>query len=89
MRLSQILDMYYSHEGVSFDPNVKACNRQALFNQLFTSSMLLTEASRFARVLALRQITMYVPSEEMDRITQAAVAAFVSYVRKYFNPSND
>ncbi|KAL0851229.1 hypothetical protein ABMA28_007073 [Loxostege sticticalis] len=80
LRLSQILDMYYSHEGVSFDSNVRACNRQALFNQIFTSSSLLSEASRFARVLALRQITMYVPSEEMDRITRAAVEAFVSYV---------
>ncbi|XP_063821116.1 uncharacterized protein LOC135071258 [Ostrinia nubilalis] len=80
LRLSQILDMYYSHEGVSFDPSVKACNRQALFNQLFTGPMLLTEASRFARVLALRQITVYVAGDEMDRITEAAVAAFISYV---------
>lgn len=80
LRLSQIIDMYYSNEGVSFDPTVKACNRQTLFSNMFNSSDLLTEASRFAYVLSLRQITVYIPVEEMERITEAAVTAFVNYL---------
>lgn len=82
LRLSQVIDMYYSHEGVSFDPRVKACNRQSLFNSIFTSSTFLAESTRFARVLSLRQIMVYLPAAEIDRITEAAVASFMSYVRK-------
>jgi hypothetical protein len=29
MRLSQLLEMYYSDRGVSFDPQYRACERQA------------------------------------------------------------
>lgn len=31
LRLSQILKMYYSHEGVTFNTNVKACDRAQTF----------------------------------------------------------
>lgn len=77
--------MYYSNEGVSFEPTVKACNRESLFTNIFNSSDLNTEASRFAHVLSLRQITVYIPVEEMERITDAAVTAFTTYLRKYIH----
>ncbi|XP_049877861.1 uncharacterized protein LOC126375058 [Pectinophora gossypiella] len=80
LRLSQVIDMYYSEGGVSFEPSVKACNRQALFNKIFSNEALSTETARFAHVLSLRQITVYIPVEEMERITTAAVTAFVNYV---------
>lgn len=83
LRLSQIIEMYYSNEGVSFNSTVKACNRQSLFLQLFDSNDLYREASRFAHVLSLRQITVYIPVEEMERITNAAVTAFTTYLRKF------
>lgn len=82
LRLSQIIEMYYSHGGVSFDPEVKACNRQHLYTELFKTTDLFTETSRFAHVLSLRQITVYIPVEEMQRITNAAVDAFSGYVCK-------
>lgn len=75
--------MYYSHEGVSFDPNVKACNRRVLYTTMFNNTELFLETSRFAHVLSLRQITVYIPVEEMQRITNAAVDAFSSYVCKF------
>ncbi|KAI5640520.1 hypothetical protein NE865_07065 [Phthorimaea operculella] len=80
LRLSQVIDMYYSAGGVSFDPSVKACNRQVLFSNIFNSVELQTQASRFAHVLSLRQITVYIPVEEIERITDAAVTAFTNYV---------
>nr|XP_037867187.1 uncharacterized protein LOC101741587 isoform X3 [Bombyx mori] len=80
LRLSQVIDMYYSNEGVSFDPNVKACNRLSLFTDVFDSSDLKTEVARFASVLSLRQITVYIPQDEMERITEAAVTAFTDYL---------
>ncbi|KAM3967569.1 uncharacterized protein ACR2FA_010888 [Aphomia sociella] len=87
LRLSQILDMYYSDEGVSFNNTVRACARHALFSSMFNMSQVLTETSRLARVLSLRQSTVYVPVEEMDRISEAVVTAFENHLstilRKY------
>lgn len=75
--------MYYSNEGVSFDPSIKACNRQNLFSDIVNKGDLLVETSRFAHVLSLRQITVYVPVEEMERMAVAAVNAFMDYAREY------
>lgn len=75
--------MYYSDEGVSFQPTVKACNRQALFNTIFNSSDLLQETMRFASILSLHQISVYIPVEEMERLANAAVTAFENYLREY------
>ncbi|CAF4791555.1 unnamed protein product [Pieris macdunnoughi] len=80
LRLSQIIEMYYSNEGVSFDPKVRACNRQALFSSIVTKDELFRETSRLAHILSLRQITVYIPVDEMNRITEAAVTVFMDYV---------
>jgi hypothetical protein len=34
LRLSQLLDMYYSQRGVNFDPKYRACERQARLKEL-------------------------------------------------------
>ncbi|XP_052757792.1 uncharacterized protein LOC113518327 isoform X2 [Galleria mellonella] len=80
LRLSQVLEMYYSDEGVSFNTNVRACARQTLFKSMFNTSQILTETSRLARVLSLTQVSAYVPTEEMDRISKAVVTAFENYL---------
>ncbi|VVD01341.1 unnamed protein product [Leptidea sinapis] len=80
LRLSQIIEMYYTNEGVSFDPRVKACNRHALLSDIVTSQQLSVEASRLAHILSLRQITVYIPVEELNRITESAVTVLMSYL---------
>ncbi|CAB3239919.1 unnamed protein product [Arctia plantaginis] len=89
LRLSQVLDMYYSNDGVSFEPTVRACNRRTLFNNLFNSTDLVTEASKFAYVLSLRQITVYMPVQEMERITNAAVTAFDNYLSAFLRQNHN
>ncbi|CAH2050321.1 unnamed protein product, partial [Iphiclides podalirius] len=80
LRSSQVIEMYYSNEGVSFDPTVRACNRLALYTNVVNRSVLATETLRFAHILSLTQITVYIPLEEMQRMTHAAVDAFMEYV---------
>jgi hypothetical protein len=41
LRLSQLLDMYYSHRGVNFDPEYRACERQARLKELQETNDLL------------------------------------------------
>jgi hypothetical protein len=41
LRLSQLLDMYYSHRGVNFDPRYRACERQARLKETVDTSGLL------------------------------------------------
>ncbi|XP_013175932.1 PREDICTED: uncharacterized protein LOC106124033 [Papilio xuthus] len=86
-RLSQVLDSYYSNDGVSFGPEVRACNRLALYNRVLNNTILASETLRFAQVLSLTQNTVYIPLEEMQRMSDAAVTAFIEYVpsvlRKY------
>ncbi|XP_013135275.1 PREDICTED: uncharacterized protein LOC106100794 [Papilio polytes] len=80
LRLSQVLDSYYSNDGVPFDPEVRACNRNTLYNKVLNSTLLTSETLRFAQVLSLTQNTVYIPLEEMQRMSDAAVTAFMEYV---------
>jgi hypothetical protein len=41
MRLSQLLEMYYSDRGVNFDPQYRACERQARLKDMQEASDLL------------------------------------------------
>lgn len=50
MRLSQLLDMYYSQRGV-FTSNVRACSRRALFTEVAPVAQMETQTTAFGLVL--------------------------------------
>lgn len=50
MRLSQLLDMYYSQRGV-FTSNVRACNRRSLFTEVAPVVQMEQQATAFGLVL--------------------------------------
>ncbi|GLV43133.1 uncharacterized protein CBL_14188 [Carabus blaptoides fortunei] len=55
LKLSQLLDMYYSHRG-TFDQDIKACRRGELYKQFVQIDRLKDQSYNFA--LALRNIKM-------------------------------
>lgn len=50
MRLSQLIDMYYSQRGV-FTSNVRACNRRGLFTEVAPVAHLEAQTNAFGLVL--------------------------------------
>lgn len=79
LRLSQIIEMYYSNEGVTFDPTIKACNRRIMFEKILNQEDLIRETVNFAQVLSLQQGTVFIPLTEMSSICESVVSAFIEY----------
>lgn len=50
LRLSQLLDMYYSNRGV-FSSDIKSCNRRGLFTKFVQPNQLLAQTIGFSTVL--------------------------------------
>ncbi|XP_021940956.1 uncharacterized protein LOC110840320 [Zootermopsis nevadensis] len=78
LRLSQLLDMYYSHRGVNFDPQYSACERQARLKELEeTSDLLQTETTNFARVLSYKSPeAVQISDEKIQEFSLKAVQAY-------------
>lgn len=83
LRLSQIIDIYYSNDGVTFNPNVKACNRESLFTEVLDLNILYKEVKDFSQILILRQGSVYIPPEILNEIAVIVVDAFIEYYREY------
>uniref|UniRef100_A0A6M2DZA1 VWFA domain-containing protein n=1 Tax=Xenopsylla cheopis TaxID=163159 RepID=A0A6M2DZA1_XENCH len=80
LKLSQVLDMYYSERGV-FSGEEKACKRQELFVKYAPSNTLKTQAASFTTVLE-KEINLKV-SLSQERIQEAAQKAadrLIAYV---------
>lgn len=80
MKLSQLLQMYYSHAGV-LDSGVKACNRKALFAEVAPLEEMKVQATTFAIVLN-KEIALRVTLEEeaISSYASRAADALAAYV---------
>lgn len=83
LRLSQVLRMYYSNNGV-LGTNIMACNRKQLFSTYAPSQTLQDQTAAFAQLLDREmqlQVTL-LPEAIVNFSTQAA-NALSNYIRKY------
>ncbi|XP_076243007.1 uncharacterized protein LOC143184564 [Calliopsis andreniformis] len=86
LRLSQILDMYYSFEGVAFNTNIKACNRAQSFLHAVPKTILKEQTYAIAQLLAYRKSIAYISPEALQRMVDNTVEKFYSYAEKYLFP---
>lgn len=82
LRLSQLLDMYYSYRGINFDPKYRACDRQANLQKLETmKDALLTQTTNLARVLSYKSpAAVQISDEKLGEFSLKAVQAFNSHL---------
>lgn len=66
MRLSQLLDMYYSQRGV-FTSNVRACSRRSLFTEVAPVAQMEVQATAFGLVLDREMQLRFTLSDESIR----------------------
>nr|CAD7200131.1 unnamed protein product [Timema douglasi] len=85
LRLSQILEMYYSEHGVNFDQNIKACNRKENFPNLVDSSSLLTETTNFAQVLSFVTKSVFISDTKLREYSEDAIKAYEAYLPSVWN----
>lgn len=82
LRLSQLLDMYYSHRGV-LSSNIKSCNRRELFNKYVQSNQLNAQTIAFSTALVGQiQLQVTIESDAIRQFSNKATESLVSYVGK-------
>ncbi|XP_053999158.1 uncharacterized protein LOC128887365 [Hylaeus anthracinus] len=86
LRLSQILNMYYSYEGIAFDVNVKACNRAQHFVLTTPKTILNEQINAIAQMLAYRKSIAYISPEALQRMTEYATEKFYAYAENHLFP---
>lgn len=82
LRLSQLLDMYYSQRGV-FSTNVSSCNRALNFAQVAPLTLMQAQTTAFSAVLDREmQLRVTLPTEAIQRFSEAAAEALTTYIRR-------
>ncbi|CAD7011746.1 unnamed protein product [Ceratitis capitata] len=84
MKLSQLLRMYYSTNGV-LNSGIMACNRKSYFNNLVQNDQtMVAQTSAFAQVLDREmQLGVTLSATSIAQFAQSAASALDTYVRKY------
>lgn len=86
LRLSQILEMYYSYEGVAFNMNVKACERAQTFLYAVPKTILNEQTYAIAQMLAYRKSIAYISPEALQRMVDTATDKFYTYAENNLFP---
>lgn len=84
LRLSQLLDMYYSNHGI-LSTKYRSCNRRELFNQLNAEpQQLLSQAFSFSTVLYREMVLKVTLSHDnIKDFSEAAVQSLVRHMCMY------
>lgn len=84
LKLSQLLDMYYSQRGV-FGSGVRACARNTLFTTVAPIATLQAETNAFATILDREmRLRVTVDAGGIADFSTASAAALSTYIRKFF-----
>lgn len=83
LRLSQILDMYYSDRGVTFNANIKACERKNNFLHAVPNTILNEQTYAIAQLLAYRKSIAYISPTALQRLVKYAVEKFSFYAQRH------
>ena len=86
LRLSQILDMYYSYDGIAFNANVRACDRAQNFLYAVPKTILNEQTYAVAQLLAYRKSIAYMSPEVLQRMVDYATEKFYSYAENHLFP---
>lgn len=84
LKLSQLLDMYYSQRGV-FGTGTRACARNTLFTTVAPIATLQTETNAFATILDREmRLRVTVDATGIAEFATSSAAALTTYIRKFF-----
>ncbi|XP_061708773.1 uncharacterized protein LOC133518964 [Cydia pomonella] len=87
LKLSQLIDMYYSSNGV-FNHDFRACNRRSLMQQYITAENLVPETYTFAAALDTQMPLRGTITGGFDDLVNSAVTNFQSYASSTMNDLN-
>ncbi|CAH0592398.1 unnamed protein product [Chrysodeixis includens] len=88
MKLSQLLDMYYSPRNGALDPNLRACNRRQLLPSYVTSESLISETYAFAAALDTNMPLRGTIVDGMEQLVTSAVTNLMTYATNNMNDMN-
>ena len=76
LRLSQVLDMYYSNRGVHVDGIVRACDRAAIFRHVAPKPIMKKQVNR-ARYPALGHLVFFFNEKKINIFRLMHIALFL------------
>lgn len=80
LRLSQVLDMYYSQRGI-FSSDIRSCNRRGLFTQFAPIAQLQVQTTAFSTVLDREmQLRVTLSNDAIRQFSSSAAQALVTHV---------
>lgn len=84
LKLSQLLDMYYSQRGV-LSSGIRGCARNTLFTTVAPIANLQTETNAFATILDREmRLRVTVDAEGIAEFATSSAASLTTYIREFF-----